>query len=255
MRTVRAALPDENLLYVADGANCPYGTRPASEIRDLSVGISRFLVDRGAKLIVVACNTASAAALSALRAAFDIPFVGVVPPVKPAAGMSATGVVGVLGTPTTFGGALYHEVIEHHASGARVIAQVCDGLVERVEQGDIAGPDTLALLSACLAPIMRAGADTLVLGCTHYPFLIPAIRQVAGDALQILEPSEAVARQIARVLVREGLQRPSGEAGGRGCSFATSGNADALARMLAQLVGWEHAVTSLRWIDGALQTV
>ena len=251
LRALRVALPEERFYYVADSANCPYGPRPAAEIRDLSLGIARFLIAQGAKTIVVACNTASAAALADLRASFDIPFVGMVPPVKPAAGLSATGVVGVLATPTTFSGALYHDVVERHAASACVISQVCDGLVERVEQGDVAGPETLALLRGCLAPLLAAGADTLVLGCTHYPFLIPAIRRLVGNALQIIEPSEAVARQTLYVLEREGLRRPP-KAPLAESVFATTGRQADLERALRQLLGWPHAAIALRWSAGAL---
>lgn len=251
LRALRVALPEERFFYVADAANCPYGPRPADEIRNLSLGIARFLSDQRAKVIVVACNTASAAALADLRAAFDIPFVGMVPPVKPAAGLSATGVVGVLATPTTFGGALYHDVVERYAGGARVISQVCDGLVEQVERGDVSGQETLALLRACLAPLLDAGADTLVLGCTHYPFLIPAIRHLVGDALRIVEPSEAVARQTFHVLEREGLRRPP-KAPIAESTFATTGRPYDLEHALTHLLKWPHAAMALRWSGGRL---
>jgi len=247
-----ARLPRESLFYIADSHNCPYGPRAPQEIRMLSEGISRYLLRQGAKLIVVACNTASAAALAHLRAAFPAtPFVGMVPAIKPAVQATRSGVVGVLATPATIGGDLYQEVLEHHASGVRVVSRTCPGLVEQVEAGDLDGPRTMALLRACVEPLLQAGADTLVLGCTHYPFLIPALRTLAGDGVRILEPSEAIARQTARVLENRGLLCREERAPTR--VYATTGDVAHLAKALGALLGWQGEVRALRWLGGEIE--
>lgn len=253
LRALLARLPEEDFLYVADSLNCPYGNRSAQEIAALSRGIAEYLIDHRAKLIVVACNTASAAALADLRRTFSLPFVGMVPAVKPAASLTTSGVVGVLATPMTFEGRLYHEVIEHYAEGVRVISSTCDGLVERIEGGDLDSPKTEALLRTCLCPILEAGADTLVLGCTHYPFVTEAIRRIVGPAVRILEPSDAVAAQAARILEREGLRRMNSRQGT--AQFATSGPPSQFAVALETLLGLQAPVTQVVWRQGHLSDV
>ncbi|MHB0856977.1 MAG: glutamate racemase [Anaerolineae bacterium] len=246
VRALREELPAEEILYLADSANCPYGSRPAKEIRRISEGISRYLITQGCKLIVVACNTASAAALAHLRAALpDTPFVGMVPAVKPAAARTRSGVVGVLATPGTLGGDLYDQVVDHYATGVRVIAQSCAGLVEAVEAGDLDGPATRDLLSRCISPLLREGADTLVLGCTHYPFLLPTLRDLVGENVSLMETGPAVARQTARVLDQYHLRQDSGTAQSMAC--ATTGDVDAFATALHRLLGLQAPVSSLRW--------
>jgi len=235
VRALIRRLPAEGIYYVADGCHCPYGSRPADEIRRWSKGISRFLIEQGCKVIVVACNTASAAALERLRQDLPgTPFVGMVPAVKPAARQTRTGVVGVLATEGTFHGQLYGNAIADHARDIRVISRPCEGLVEQVEKGDLAGPETVALLTKCVAPMMEAGADTLVLGCTHYPFLIPTLRRLVGNRVTVLQPSEAVARQTERVLAARGLLENGGGPGHR--TYATSGDAASFAQALADLM-------------------
>jgi len=251
LKELLAQLPDESYLYVGDGAHCPYGPRGHEEILRLSRGVTDYLLSAGAKAVVVACNTISAAALDTLRATYPhIPFIGMVPAVKPAARATRSGVVGVLATPATFGGRLYEEVVEHHANGVRVISTACPGLVERVEAGDLDGPETMALLRRYLTPLLDAGADAIVLGCTHYPFLAPAIRTLVGAEVQLLEPSAAVARQTARVLAQRGLLRPEGEA--PSCVYGTTTGAAQMAAALRQLLGREGAVRELVWRDGEL---
>ena len=251
LRALLERLPGESYLYVADSAHCPYGPRGHLEIRRLSEGIARYLIEAGTKAMVVACNTASAAALTHLRATFpQVPFVGMVPAVKPAAQVTRSGVVGVLATPATFGGRLYEEVVERHANGVRVLSVACPGLVERVEEGDLDGPATTALLRHCLMPLLDAGADTLVLGCTHYPFLAPAIRALVGEGVALLEPSDAVARQTARVLTDRGLASPSGAV--PRSVYATTGDAIHMKMALRRLLGRDGEVRALQWYEGTL---
>jgi glutamate racemase len=243
-------LPSEDYVYVADSAHCPYGSRTEDDVRRLSRAITRFLLEQGAKLVVVACNTASAAALADLRVQFSIPIVGMVPAVKPAAHLTTTGVVGVLATPVTFHGELYHRVLDRDADGVRVSSQVCHGLVECVERGETDGPQVVKLLDTCIAPLLAEGADTLVLGCTHYAFLAPAIRRLVGEGVTVVEPSDAIARQVGHVLDTHGLSRSGGCPGKR--AFYSSGDTVEFARTLYSLTGWLAEVKPAQWRDGVL---
>lgn len=235
LRQLHQLLPHEDLLLLADQANCPYGARPIAELRALSAANTRWLLERGAKQIVVACNTASAAALHWLRREFPhVPFVGMVPAVKPAAAQTRSGVVGVLATPATIGGELLDEVVLRWAGAARVVRQGCPGLVEQIEAGALDTPATQALLKRYLAPLLAAGADTIVLGCTHYPFLAPQIERLAGPGIQLIDAAPAVARQAARVLGERGLAQPDTAHTGV-VAYATTGDAARLAALIGQL--------------------
>ncbi|MSP12194.1 MAG: glutamate racemase [Chloroflexi bacterium] len=205
LREVANLLPQENLVYLADNAHCPYGPRPVVQIQHLSRAISQFLLEQQAKLIVVACNTASAAALVALRATFAVPFVGMVPAVKPAAILTRRGIVGVLATPVTSQGALLANVISTYGGGVETIVQPCPGLVEFVERGEWDSPQLRQLLHTYVSPLVARGADVLVLGCTHYPLLLPVLQEVAGPEVRLVDPSPAVARQVQRLLADSGL--------------------------------------------------
>lgn len=202
LRAVRAALPQADLLYFGDSAHVPYGARPRAEVRGFAEGITRFLAARGAKVIVVACNTASAAALHPLRKRpefADLPIVGMEPAVKPAAETTRTGVVGVLATPATFQGELYASVVERFAAGVTVRQQTCPGLVQQIEAGALDTAETEAMLRGWVEPMLAQGIDTLVLGCTHYPFVIPLLEKICGPGVRVIDPAPAVARQVARV--------------------------------------------------------
>jgi glutamate racemase len=194
----------------------------------------------------VACNTASAAALQDMRLAFpSTPFVGMEPAVKPAAEQTRTRTVGVLATPATFQGALFASVVERFAQGVRVIPQTLPGLVERIEAGDLSGPETQRILEAGVAPLVAQGADTLVLACTHYPFVIPAIAAIAGSGVQVIDPSPAIARQAARLLDERGLRsnrRGEGEVG-----YLTSGDPSRLREMALRLIGEPGAARGATW--------
>src|SRR5512135_2559150 len=221
-REIARQLPHEDTLYFGDQIHIPYGPRSLQEIRSFSEAITRFLLDRGCKIIVVACNTASAAALKHLRVTFpDVPFVGMEPAVKPAAETTHTGVVGVMATPATFQGELFASVVERFANGVQLVKEVCPGLVQQVEAGRLNTPDTLEMLGRFLRPIRDAGADTIVLGCTHYPFVIDAIRQLA-PGVNVIDPAPAIARQVDRVLRERGLRCDEERVGQR--QFVTSGD-------------------------------
>lgn len=232
-REIAVQLPDESSVYLADQGHIPYGPRPMQEIRAFSEAIVRFLLGRGCNIIVVACNAASAAALTHLRARFpDVPFVGMEPAVKPAVQTTRTGRVGVMATPATFQGELFASVVERFASGVQLVKQVCPGLVEQAEAGRLDTPDTEAMLREYLAPMMAAGVDTIVLGCTHYPFLAPAIQRIVGPGVSVIDPSPAIARQVGRVMELRGLLSASREAGH---VFCTSGDEVAFTETVRRL--------------------
>ncbi len=237
LREIRKRLPAEEILYFADTAHCPYGSRSREEIQRLALGIARHLIDRGAKLIVVACNTASVAAVSLLRATYPTtPFVRVVPAVKPAAEKTRTGRVAVLATPAMFQGEMFEDLIRDFAANVDVVRQVCPGLVELVEAGNTEGPEVEALLRDYLRPAQEAGADAVVLGCTHYPFLRPTVESIVGPGVQVIDTGAAVARQVGRVLDERGLRRQS--AGRGGCTFFTSSpDVERLRPIFARLSG------------------
>lgn len=212
-REVRAHLPHESLLYVADTAYCPYGGRPLEMIRERSLAVSRFLVNHGAKAILVACNSASGAALETLRAHLPVPVIGLEPAVKPAAGATRNGRVGVLATAATLSADRFDRLMKNHAQGVQVVSQACPGLVELVEQGEVHGPGVRATLANLLEPLRTADVDTVVLGCTHYPFLREAIAEVLGPDVTLIDSGAAVARQTERVLREHGLLAEMGDAG------------------------------------------
>ncbi len=244
-REIAAQLPREDTLYFADQIHIPYGPRSLDQIRSFSEAITRYLIDQGCKLIVVACNTASAAALKHLRVTFpDMPFVGMEPAVKPAAEHTRTGVVGVMATPATFQGELFASVVERFANGVKLINQVCPGLVEQVEAGQLNTPDTVAMLDRFLTPIRSGGADTIVLACTHYPFVIEAIRSLA-PGIGVIDPAPAIARQVKRVLSERGLLASSEQIGQH--RFITSGGAAAYREIVRVLVGREIEPRGVVW--------
>jgi glutamate racemase len=262
LREVARELPGEDLLYFADSAHCPYGARSQGEVRRLTLGITRFLVGQGAKVLVVACNTASAVALAALRAEFDIPIVGMEPALKPAAATTHSGKVGVMATAATFQGELFARLVERFAIGVEVYTQAGPGLVEQVEAGRLDDPETERLLCTYLAPMLAAGIDRLVLGCTHYAFLTPAIRRIVGSEVEIIDPSPAVARQTRRVLEERSTPTPSlprkrgrgrEEVSGR-CIFFTSGDPVTFAAMVERLIGKaDRVIRKVDWVGGEIR--
>lgn len=232
---IHRQLPHESVVYLADQAWAPYGERSLEEVRARSFAIVDHLLGRGAKGIVVACNTASTAALHEVREAFPmVPFVGMEPAVKPAAEQSDRKVVGVLATRATFQGELYASVIDRHANGVRVVERPGTGLVELIEAGRTDGPEVHALLREHLAPMLAAGIDTLVLGCTHYPFIGRAIREILGDGVRLIDPAPAVARQLGRVLRHNGLAAADGSPAST--NYLTTGDAALLALQVEQLL-------------------
>ena len=198
--------PHESTIYIADSKNCPYGNKPAAEIVKLAESNTRRLLRRGCKMVVVACNTATAAAIDFLRERHpEVPFIGIEPAVKPAALRSKTGVVGVLATAGTFGGRLYNETKAKFAKDVTVIATVADEFVELVERNEISGAAAERVVRARIEPLLKAGCDKIVLGCTHFPHLKPLIAKICDGRAEVIDPSGAVARQAKRVLSARGL--------------------------------------------------
>jgi glutamate racemase len=252
LQAIRQQLPNENLIYVADQAHVPYGSRPVEQVRAFSQEITHFLLDQGAKLIVVACNTASAASLKYLRQVFpEISFVGMEPAVKPAAENSQSGVVGVLATPATFQGELYNSVIDRFAQGVKVLQHTCPGLVAQIEAGRIDSLETRAILEDALLPMLNAGIDTVVLGCTHYPFVIPQIKEITGPTVRVIDPAPAVARQVGRLLAADS-QRSIIQTDGN-VHYLTTGAPRHLKSMLSQLLEVESNVGRLNWSGKVLE--
>jgi glutamate racemase len=194
-------LPNEQLIYFADTAHVPYGPRSRAQIQTFSEEITTFLLSQSCKMIVVACNTATSAALEQLRQQWpDIPFVGMEPAVKPAAKATVSCKVGVLATAATIKSERYAQLMERYASGVEVFENPCVGLVPQIEAAQLDTPETERLVSSIVNPMLDAGVDTLVLGCTHYPFIQPLLRKLVGDQVQIIDPAPAVARQVERRL-------------------------------------------------------
>src|SRR5829696_2638958 len=214
LRAIRDQMPEESVVYFGDQGHIPYGSRPVQQIRAFSETITRFLLEQGAKIIVVACNTASAAALKYLRETFPaVGFVGMEPAVKPAAEHTHTGKVGVLATPATFQGALYASVVERFANGVELFQDTCPGLVQQIEQGNLNGEETRRILEDALLPMLERNIDTVVLGCTHYPFVIPLIQQIIGRSVRVIDPAPAVAKQTLRLLESRGARNKAGVRG------------------------------------------
>ncbi len=254
LRAIRQQLPHEDVLYFADQGHVPYGPRPLEEVRAFSEAIARFLLAQGTKLIVVACNTASAAALHYLRQTFpDVPFVGMEPAVKPAAEYTQSGVVGVLATPATFQGALYASVVERFVNGVTLLQHTCPGLVGQIEAGNLDRPETRAILEDALRPMLAKGIDTVVLGCTHYPFVIPLIQEIVGPGVRVLDPAPAVARQAARLLEAGKMLNiaAAGPKSGK-LRFFTSGEQEDFIRLLPRLLGEDGPLERVCWIENQL---
>ncbi|MCP4423146.1 MAG: glutamate racemase [Chloroflexi bacterium] len=254
LRHIRAQTPQEQLVYLADQANVPYGSRSLAEIRAFCEAITRFLLKEfNAKLIVVACNTASGAALTHLRQTFPgTPFVGMEPAVKPAAVQTKRGKVGVLATAGTFQSQRYEALMARFAQGVDVFEDPCRGLVELIESGKIDTLETERLLRACVTPMLTAGVDTLVLGCTHYPFIRPLLAQIVGPDIVIIDPAPAVARQTARILLQRALSAPAGSLGG--ALALTTGDVSKLADFAERALSFPAEVKMAVWHNGRLRT-
>lgn len=245
LKKIRLLMPGEEILYYADSAHCPYGAQPQENIRRRATAITRFLIDAGAKLIVAACNTASIASLDYLRQEFQIPIVGMEPAIKPAAQITRNGKVGVLATGVTLNGDRFNSLLTRFADDIEVINVPCPGLVEQVEMGQLDTPETAKMLRKFLHPLITGGVDTVVLGCTHYPFLRPLVEAIMGTGVTVIDTGCAVAKRVFQVLQKEDLlaDTPPEEATE---TFYTSGNPDLVKQIIRHL--WQHPNISVEYI-------
>lgn len=242
---IRQALPTERLLYFGDNAHVPYGQRSLDEVRGFSHAIVEALIASGCKLIVIACNTASAAALASVRAAHPgFPFVGMEPAVKPAVEHTSTGTVGVIATTATFQSELYASIVERFAGDVNVLHQPCPGLVKQIEAGETGSPATEAMLRGWLQPMLDRHIDALVLGCTHYPLVRPLIERIVGPGVRIIDPAPAIARRVDHLLQERGMR--SGATDG-GLQCWTSGEPSHFAHTLAHLGMGGTEVRQAHW--------
>lgn len=238
LREIRQALPNESLLYVADSGHVPYGEKTPEYIRERCELIAEHLLEQGAKALVMACNTATAAAGAHLRERYpQLPIVGMEPAVKPAAAATRSGVVGVLATTGTLKSAKFAALLDRFASDVRVITQPCPGLVECIEAGELMAPATRQLLQGYVAPLLAEGCDTLILGCTHYPFLKPLLHELVPDSVSLIDTGAAVARQLRRLLAQGDLLA-AGEA--LPTRYWSSGDLARMSQVLPVLLN-EHA--------------
>lgn len=209
-REIVRILPEEKYIYWSDNAHCPYGEKSRDYIIDRARAVTSFLIEQGADIIVVACNTATAAAISTLREEFPIPFIGMEPAVKPAAQATRSGVVGVLATAGTLKATKYIDTRAKWARNVKIVEHIGQGFVELVEKGNVSGPEAESIVEKSVRPLIEAGADTIVLGCTHYPFLTETIMKAAGTPVTLIDPAPAVAKHLMEVMQENGLIRKDG---------------------------------------------
>jgi glutamate racemase len=232
LRAIREALPAEHLVYVADSGHAPYGDKSENYITARTLAIGRWLAAQGVKGITVACNTATVVAVQALRAQVQVPVVAIEPAIKPAVSLTRSGMVGVLATQQTVQSASVARLCAQHGGDTRILLQACPGWVEQVERAELDGPQTEALLQRDIAPLLAQGADTLVLGCTHYPFLREAIARIAGPEVTLIDPAQAVARELVRRLGPQ-VRAADGPAGQ--VHFLTTGDVAQVRPVIARL--------------------
>jgi glutamate racemase len=242
-RDINAAMPNEHVVFVADSGHLPYGNKSQRYIQKRAHALAGFLTHAGAKAIVIACNTATAASVSELRRDLDLPVVAVEPAVKPAAVATKTGVVGVLATDSTLHSTRFYDLRKRFAQGVEVVMQPAPGLVDQVEAGDLSGPQTRALVERYTQPLLDAGADAIVLGCTHYPFLRSVIAEVAGPEVAVIETGGAVTRQLKAVLKERDALNTDRSPGSE--QFWTSGDTHKVRQLVCSLLGRTVSVHKL----------
>lgn len=233
VNAITQLMPQESILYVADTAHCPYGSRSADYLQARAHRIADYLFSSGAKALVVACNTATVATIASLRARYSLPIIGIEPAIRPAAANTRSGVIGVLATAATLGSAHLATLIERYTDYHEVLTSPCPGWVEAVESGALQSQATQALVSDSVQPLLDAGADTLVLGCTHFPFLRPLIEVVAGPGVRILETGLPVARQVQHRL--QALQGDGGRKTQPQHAFVTTASVDSQMGLVQRL--------------------
>ena len=231
-REVHQLLPNENTIYLADSKNAPYGEKSKETILSYSIKNTEFLLEKGCKLIVVACNTATTNTISKLRSMFDVPFIGIEPAIKPAALQSKNNAVGILATKGTLSSELFAKTTQKFASEITIVEQVGEGLVELIESGQLNSLKTTELLELYIKPMLVLKTDFIVLGCTHYPYLIPQIKKIVGDGVSIIDSGEAVAKQTKAILIKNNLLNLSSNKSNH--QFYTNTNTEVLKNILGK---------------------
>ena len=235
LQHIHSLLPHEHLIYVADSKHAPYGNKTPAEITERCFALADFLIGKNVKALVVACNTATAAAIDAMREKYTLPIIGMEPAVKPAAEASKNGIVGVLATVGTLKSAQFAALLESYGRNVKVVTQGCTGLVECIERGELNAPNTQALIRQYCAPLLAEGADTIVLGCTHYPFVREVIANVVGKNITLIDTGAAVAKQLKRQLEEIDLQSNLNQQGG--VQFFTNSQAENAEKVIEMLWG------------------
>ncbi len=243
LRHIREQMPSESLVYVADRHHLPYGEKSDEFIRSRSLAIAEFLLSQPVKAIVVACNTATAAAVQTLRERFELPIIGMEPGVKPAIERSRNRIIGILATERTLGSGKFKMLLERHANDSELFIKPCHGWIEHIETGEQSTATTRSIVEETLSPLLAKGIDTLVLGCTHYPFLIEEIREIAGDSVLIIDTGLAVASHLQRRLEEHDLLCRSTSRGGE--RFWCSGSMDEMRQLLTRLWGTQAELLPL----------
>lgn len=244
LKHIRELMPHENLIYVADSKHAPYGNQTPEFIQARSFQLAEFLLNQGVKALVVACNTATAAAVTGLRERYsELLIIGMEPAVKPAVAATKTGVVGVLATSGTLKSAQFAALLEHYGQGVQVVTQACVGLVECVEKGELTSASTRALLKRYVQPLLEAKADTIVLGCTHYPFVRPLIEDLVGKDVVLIDTGAAVAKHLKHRLQENELLSALGEVGS--VSFWSNNEGVNTEKVISALWGDQVSVTHL----------
>ncbi|HEY9877385.1 MAG TPA: glutamate racemase [Leptolyngbyaceae cyanobacterium] len=243
LQAIRTALPHENLCYVADSGHVPYGTKTPEYLQQRAITLTQFLLKQDAKALVIACNTATVTAVKHLRSQFSIPIIAVEPAIKPAVAITKTGVVGVIATPATLKSVQFLSLSKRYGTNVKILPQPCPHLVKQVESGDFTSSTTRTLIQQYTAPLLAENIDTLVLGCTHYPFLRPLIDEVVGTGVTIIETGEAIARQVLRILTERNLLNAKQISGKE--NFWTSGNVVAAQPVFSTLWGQSVEVQKL----------
>lgn len=245
MLQIRDLLPAENIIYIADSAHCPYGTRPPKVIHQRTMALSKFLISQKVKTIVIACNTASSASLNRLRELYKIPIIGMEPALKPAAQLTKNKKIGILATGATLAGKRYNSLMRRYGNGVTIVSQPCPGLVELVESGQIEGPEAKIILKKYINPLIKENIDTIVLGCTHYPFLRPLIESITGRGVHVIDTGEAVAKRVKNILTENNLLNPNQKRGYE--KFFTSGDVKKVHAVMQKL--WPYGMANLLGVD------
>lgn len=247
LQHVQQLLPNEDILYVADSGYAPYGCKDEEFIEQRSRVITENLLEQGAKVIVIACNTATASIIEKFRKQYGIPFIGVEPGIKPAINISKNGSVGIMATVGTLSSTRYYELSNRFGRSVKLYNQACPGLADQVEAGQVDAPETLHLLNSFLSPLMQQQVDTIVLGCTHYSFLTSSIHKIVGESVSLVDTSRAIAEQLLRVLEQEKLTNLEGnETQSQGkVSYFTTGSVSSARHAMSRLLGQDVIVSQL----------